>query len=223
MTEYNENDYLALSGIQHFMFCRRQWALIHIEQQWQENLRTTEGHLLHENVHDPFFNEKRKNTVISRGVPVSSRKMGVYGVCDAVFFYEDDNGITLPGRNGRYSALPCEYKRGKPKEDDADILQVAAQSMCLEEMLCCIIPEADLYYGETKHKIKVEITPELRKKVTDIFEEMHMLYDKRYTPKVKTTTKCRSCSLYNLCMPKLCKNISVSKYIEEMTKSEGEL
>lgn len=139
---YEEEEFLNLSGIQHFVFCRRQWALIHIEQQWKENVRTVEGQLLHERVHDGFSVSSRKGWIISRGMPVFSRALGVNGVCDVVEFRPSAQGISLAGHVGQYSPSPVEYKRGKPKEDEADVMQLAAQALCLEEMLLCEVHEA---------------------------------------------------------------------------------
>ena len=119
---YKEEDYLQLSGIQHFAFCRRQWALAYIELQWDENVRTVEGKLLHEKAHDPTNAEKRGDLIISRGMPVYSRELGISGECDVVEFHRSQDGITLFGRDGLYEVIPIEYKRGKPKENDVDIL-----------------------------------------------------------------------------------------------------
>lgn len=154
---YREEDYLQLSGIQHFAFCRRQWALAYIELQWSENVRTVEGRLLHEKAHDVTSAEKRGDLLISRGMPIYSRKMGVSGECDVVEFRRTEKGITLSGREGQFEVVPVEYKRGKPKDNDIDVLQLSAQAMCLEEMLCCCIPYGYLYYGETKHRKKNRI------------------------------------------------------------------
>jgi len=218
MTEYKEDDFLQLSGIQHFGFCRRQWALIHIEQQWEENLRTVEGEILHENAHDGYSAEKRGNVIISRGMAIFSRTLGASGACDIVEFYRDDKGIELFGRDGKYTVFPVEYKRGQPKENDVDVLQLAAQAMCLEEMLCCEINEGSIFYGETHRRIKVLIDNPLRDKVKSIFKEMHEMYDRRYTPKVKPSKSCNACSLKDICVPKLCKSRSARDYIENNIK-----
>ena len=114
--EYKEDDYLMLSGIQHFKFCRRQWALIHIEQQWAENVHTVIGELMHKKVHDPMSKEKRKDTIIVRALPIASRKMGISGECDVVEFHKCEDGISLFGHRGLYSVFPVEYKKGKEKE-----------------------------------------------------------------------------------------------------------
>jgi CRISPR-associated exonuclease Cas4 len=218
--EYNEEDYLMLSGIQHFAFCRRQWALIHIEQQWQENVRTVEGNILHESAHKDDFNEKRGNVIISRGMPVHSRTLGINGVCDVVEFHANSNGITIYGREGTYLPIPVEYKHGKPKEDDMDTLQLCAQAICIEEMMLCHIDAGYLYYGETRHRQRVEFNNELRDKVTLIFKEMHELFNKRYTPRVKPSKACKACSLAEICMPKLYKTQTVKEYIDGNIKEE---
>lgn len=218
--EYQEEDYLLLSGIQHFAFCRRQWALIHIEQQWEENVRTFEGRVMHDNAHDQDFREKRREVLTVRAMKVFSRSMGISGECDVVEFHRSESGITLHGHEGMYTVVPIEYKRGAPKSHDADELQLAAQAMCLEEMLVTRVEKGFLYYGETRHRTEVIFTPEMREKVRKYFEEMHSYYERRHTPKVKTSTSCKQCSLSNLCMPQLCRNIQADKYVEDMLKEE---
>ena len=213
--EYKEDDFLLLSGIQHFIFCKRQWALIHIEQQWQENLRTIEGEILHERTHDDTVKEKRGDLIVSRGMAIFSRTLGTIGSCDVVELHKSSDGVNIFGRDGTYKPIPVEYKRGKPKEDESDVLQLCAQAMCLEEMLLCEIPEAFLFYGETKHRLKIILDIEVRERVKVIFKEMHELYDKRYTPKVKISKSCKACSLAEACMPKLCKNPSAINYIKK--------
>lgn len=212
--EFAEEDFLMLSGIQHFEFCRRQWALIHIEQQWEENYLTVSGEMMHEKAHDKNFTEKRRNTVITRGMPVFSRTLGISGECDVVEFIRDDkNGIGIFGREGKYRVVPVEYKHGELKE--ADTLQLAAEAMCLEEMLCCEIPYGYLYYGKTRHREEIEITEELRDRVRKDFLEMHNYFNRSYTPKVRKSKSCNACSLKNLCLPRLGGVRSVQKYIDE--------
>ena len=212
---YNESDYLQLSGLQHFTFCRRQWALIHIENLWAENLRTIEGQIMHEKAHDDSIREKRGNTIIVRGVNISSSVLGVSGQCDVLEYHQSSKGIPLKGEIGTWIPYPVEYKRGSPKEDLSDELQLCGQAMCLEEMLCCDISEGALFYGETRRRVIVEFTTDLRQKVRNSLEEMHQLYRKGVTPKVKTTKACNACSLKDLCVPKLLKNRSAVRYISE--------
>lgn len=217
---YNEEEYLQLSGIQHFAFCRRQWALAYIELQWSENVRTVEGKLLHEKAHDVTSEEKRGDLIISRAMPIHSRELGISGECDIVEFHRKETGITLSGRDGKYEVVPIEYKRGRPKHDDVDILQLTAQAMCLEEMLCCEIPNGYLYYGETRHRSRVIFEESVRKKVRDSFQEMHQYYERRYTPRVKRTKSCNACSLRDICLPVLGVGKSAASYIDKTIAQE---
>lgn len=211
--EYQEDDYLMLSGIQHFRFCRRQWALIHIEQQWEDNAHTAIGELMHKKVHDPYLTEKRKGVLIIRALPVSSRSLGFSGECDVVEFHQAEEGVKLHGHRGLYQIYPIEYKKGKPKSTEEDILQVTAQTMCLEEMFSTEIDKAALFYGETRRREEVAITEELRQQVRNMAEEMHRYYERRYTPKVRSGKQCNSCSLKEICMPRLEKISSVKTYL----------
>lgn len=220
--EYGEDDYLMISGIQHFKFCRRQWALIHIEQQWEENAHTVIGELMHRRVHDPLLEEKRKGTLIVRALPVSSREMGICGECDMVEFRRCEEGIRLHGHRGTYSIYPIEYKKGKPKVTDEDKLQLAAQIMCLEEMFSAQISEGAIFYGETRRREAVEMTEDLRQEVKHCFREMHQYYDRQYTPKVKYNKSCNACSLREICLPKISKVKPVKTYISQMLKEETE-
>jgi CRISPR-associated exonuclease Cas4 len=214
--EYTSEDLLPLSGIQHFLFCRRQWALIHIEQQWKENALTAEGRIMHKRVDDPFFTETRNGVITARSVPVASYRLGLSGVCDVVEFMASPDGVKLPGRDGLYLAAPVEYKRGKEKHDHSDETQLCAQALCLEEMLSVSIPYGYLYYGETRHRVEIELTTELRTLVKDMADEMHNYFSRGYTPKVKTHKGCRSCSLADVCLPVLNEKVmTASKYIKQ--------
>jgi len=206
-------DLLPLSGLQHFAFCRRQWALIHLEQQWQENLRTVEGGLLHRRAHDGAARERRSDTLILRGLQVVSHQLGLSGQCDVVEFHATPKGVPLQGDEGLWQPYPVEYKRGKPKSHQADELQLCAQAMCLEEMLCCSIPEGALFYGEPRRRTVVFFTPELRETVRRDSDEMHQLYHRGHTPKAKPSKSCSACSLKELCLPQLVRRESVQTYL----------
>lgn len=206
---------LLLSGLQHFAFCRRQWALIHIEMQWTDNYLTVDGRLRHERTDDPDLTEKRGDLLISRAMPVRSERYGMAGKCDVVEFRADPCGVPLAGRDGLWLPTPVEYKRGHQKENDADRLQLCAEAMCLEEMLCCPpIPSACLYYMETRRREVVPLTAELREKVARMLTEMRALYDRGYTPRVRPTAGCRACSLSDICLPKLLKYPSAAAYVQ---------
>ncbi|MEK3713204.1 CRISPR-associated protein Cas4 [Paenibacillus sp. FSL R7-0333] len=214
MAYTEEDDALMLSGIQHFHFCKRQWALIHIEQQWAEDMRTIEGQHLHRNADQPFTREKRGDKLVVRAMSVKSRQLGITGICDVVEFIKDDSGVEIHGAEGKYVAYPVEYKRGKPKLEDTDVLQLTAQAMCLEEMLLCEVRTGFIFYNEVKHRIEVPLTDELKSKVSSVLEEMQDYYRRRYTPKVKTGAFCQSCSLQHICLPKLMNKQTVKSYVE---------
>lgn len=212
---YEEDDYLLLSGLQHFAFCRRQWALIHLENLWAENLRTTEGHLMHERAHDASLRERRGDVIVVRGVSFSSSSLGVSGQCDVLEYHADPAGITLPDTDGTWQPYPVEYKRGSPKDHSADRLQLCGQAMCLEEMLCCHIPEGALFYGETRRRECVSFTEPLRQEVRDDLAEMHRLFRRGHTPRVKPSKACSACSLKELCLPKLMREKNVASYLAQ--------
>lgn len=205
---------LQLSGLQHFAYCPRQWALIHLEQQWQENGRTAEGRIFHNNAHDGRSRELRGDVLILRGLRVFSEKLGISGSCDVVEFQRNPDGVTLPGYDGTWLPYPVEYKRGKPMENDADRLQLCAQALCMEEMLLCSIPEGSLYYGETRRREIVALDAELREKVLYMLEQMRKYALAGYTPKARPTKGCNACSLRDRCLPWLGKAADVSSYIQ---------
>lgn len=214
--EYRPEDLLPLSGIQHFLFCRRQWALIHVERQWQENALTVEGKILHDRVDDPFFTEKRKGVIVARSVPVASTTLGLFGVCDVVEFTESAGGVRLPGHAGTFLAAPVEYKRGKQKQEPSDEAQLCAQALCLEEMLTVSIPTGYLYYGQTRRRVAVDLNAALREQVRKAAQEMHAYMQRGYTPKVKPFKGCRSCSLADVCLPNLQREVTLaSTYIAQ--------
>lgn len=217
---FDEEDYLQLSGLQHFQFCRRQWALIHIENQWAENSRTVEGEIMHQRAHDSQLRERRGDVLIVRDMRLSSPTLGISGACDVVEFHRSETGVPLHGEEGLYQPYPIEYKHGSPRSDTANELQLCAQAMCLEEMLCCDIPRGALYFGETRRRQTVEFTEELRQEVRQCLEEMHGLYQRGHTPRVKPTKSCNACSLKELCLPKLMKQSSVSAYLRRKREEE---
>lgn len=228
-SEYQADELLPLSGIQHFVFCRRQWALIHVERQWRENVLTIEGRIMHERADDPFYTEVRKGVIIARAVPVASYRLGLVGVCDVVEFQEiapdtgsvdrttaSPDGVRLPGRDGLYLPTPVEYKHGRPKRDPCDEAHLCAQTICLEEMLSVTIPKGYLYYGRTRHRVEIEFTAELRTLVKEMANEMHNYFSRGYTPRVKPSKACRSCSLVEVCLPKLQEEVTpASQYIRQ--------
>lgn len=208
------DDYLMLSGIQHFYFCKRQWALIHIEQVWSDNSFTAEGNELHEITDDPYLKEKRRNVIISRAIPVSSKDLGLSGILDTVEFIKSDKGVEIANKKGLWMLNVVEYKRGKAKKDNRDVVQVAAQVMCLEEKYNIHIESADLFYFSTKKRETIAITNQLKDEVRAIAAQMHTMYENKLTPDAEYFKNCTMCSLYDLCMPRLTKKKkSVQNYL----------
>lgn len=214
---YTEDDYIQISGIQHFSFCKRQWGLVYLEQQWLENLRTAEGRIVHERAHDSLLTEKRGDIIVSRGIQISSGELGLSGECDVVEFHRSDPGSPqsayIPKYDGYFSVIPVEYKRGTPKTEEFDRLQLCSQALCLEEMLCVYIPEGCIYYAETKHRQKVEFTDDLRNSVRSIVLQMHDYSSRGITPSAKRTKSCNACSVRDICLPQLEKKKSAKAYI----------
>ena len=218
---YREDDLLPISGIQHFLFCRRQWALIEIEKQWEENFFTIEGSQLHKRVDDPFENQSGPSLIVSRSLPVRSFNLGLTGVCDIVEFHPTKVGVNLAGHSGLWKPIPIEYKRGLPKPDARDEVQLCAQAICLEEMLSVSVEKAYLYYGKTRHRTEISLDQELRDLVTNSAKEMHQLYARGYTPKARYKKECKSCSLAEICLPTLQTEANdVKKYIQHFLEED---
>ncbi len=195
---YSEDDLIQLSSLQHFMYCERQCALIHIEQIWTENLFTAEGRVMHDKV-DTANKESRGNVRIEYGVPMRSLRLGLIGKADVVEFHKHGE---------KWIPFPVEYKRGKPKIDDCDKVQLCAQAICLEEMLNVEIPEGALFYGQTHHRHDVIFDKALRTETEDAAKKVHELIESGITPKAEYSKKCKKCSLYEICLPKLSKKAS---------------
>lgn len=213
---------MQLSGLQHFAFCRRQWALIHLEGLWAENVRTVSGEQMHERAHDAGQSELRGDVLTVRGMPVRSRALGLSGACDVVEFHRDPAGVPLCGRKGTFIPYPVEYKRGETKAEDCDRLQLCAQAMCLEEMLAVPVPEGALYYGQARRRETVPLDAALRAQVRALTGEMHADMRRRYTPKPKRTKACNACSLKDMCLPALERRQSAAAYLRAMAAGEGE-
>ena len=203
---YSEEDLIMLSALQHFMYCPRQCALIHIEQVWNENLFTAEGRIMHEKA-DSNKSESRGDIRIEYSVPLRSLRLGLIGKADVVEFHRQDNRSWLP--------FPVEYKRGKPKIDDCDRVQLCAQAICLEEMLNAEIEKGALFYGQTRRRQEVVFDHKLRAETEDTARKVHELIESGITPKAEFSKKCESCSLLELCLPKTCRSKSVEAYLRK--------
>ncbi len=213
MANATDRDYLPLSGIQHYAYCPRQWALIHIEQQWEENLLTFKGRQFHEKTNQPFIVEKRKGRIIARAVPIISHSLGLYGIADVVEFEKAKSGVTIDARPGQWWPTPIEYKVGKPKLDNWDKVQLCAQAICLEEMFELSLVTGYLYYGKPRRRLEVHLTGQLRKETMQTSHEMHRIFATGDTPKAEYSTFCRNCSLVRICLPTLSKKGKVANYL----------
>lgn len=220
---YSDEEMLMLSGIQHYVFCPRQWALIHLDQQWAENRLTAEGEILHQNVNDPMLRQKNGAKITLRSVSIASKRLGLYGVTDAVELIPSEsveNSITLSKYPGYWQLLPIEYKRGRPKPDKRDEVQVAAQAICLEEQYNIHITQAALYYFETRSREYVNISEELRKFTEQCADNMHRIFSSRLLPPISKSKSCKNCSLNSICMPEISECSSVERYLKKYLNEE---
>lgn len=211
---YADDNLLMISALQHLAFCKRQCALIHLEQQWAENRLTVLGELLHERVHS-IESETRTDVRIVRSLRLVSYKLGLTGQSDVVEFHRVQNaeeGIQLSCHEGFWRPFPIEYKKGKPKADSIDEIQLCAQALCLEEQLSVSIPRGALFYGDKRRRLMVSFGTEIRGKTIAFAQKLHDLIKSGVTPPAKYKNKCKNCSLYELCQPKWSSIIKRGQY-----------
>ena len=207
-----ESDLLPLSALQHLIFCTRQCALIHVEQVWVENRFTAEGRIMHDRV-DSGKRESRRDLRIAFALSLRSLRLGLVGKADVVEFHleKDLDGKTI------WRPFPVEYKRGRPKKNNCDKIQLCAQALCLEEMLGHRIDNGALFYGKTRRRQEVAIDAELRQETEAMVEQLHALFDARITPKPVFDKRCQNCSFASYCLPeKLDGRKSAGRYLDEI-------
>lgn len=208
---YTEDDLLPLSGLQHLAFCERQCALIHVEQAWAENLFTAEGRVLHERVHHEG-RESRGHIRIEYSMALRSLRLGLIAKADVVEFHRNREHS-----HEQWVPFPVEYKRGKPKKNNSDKVQLCAQALCLEEMLDVDVPSGALFYGKTRHRQDVIFDEDLRAETEEISSRFHLLFEEGKTPKAVYSKKCDSCSMKGLCLPKTVnKAKSIERYLSDV-------
>ena len=206
-----EEELIQLSALQHFVFCPRQCALIHIEQVWSESGLTAEGRIMHERVHEQD-RESRGDVRIEYGLPLRSMRLGLVGKADVVEFHRLDKN--------KWQPFPVEYKRGKPKIDHCDLIQICAQAMCLEEMLSVSVSKGAVFYGRTRRRLDVVFDDNLRRETEEAARKTHELIASGVTPAPVYEKRCDSCSLIGECMPKTMeKSRSVKRYLARMIDS----
>lgn len=186
-----------------------------MERQWAENARTAEGHVFHETAHHGPESEARGDLLILRGLRVASPTLRLGGVCDVVELHRSPSGVSLAGREGLWLPYPVEYKKGSDQTKESDEVQLCGQALCLEEMLCCQIPEGSLFYGETRRRTRVAFDGTLRQRTLDLLQELLGYMDRGYTPGAKLHKGCNACSLRDICLPKLSRAPSVADYIHD--------
>jgi CRISPR-associated exonuclease Cas4 len=208
---YPEDDLIMISALQHYAFCERQCALIHVEQIWAENRATAEGRIMHEKVHEQD-RESRGNVRIEYGIPLRSLRLGLVGRADVVEFHRIAKDRRQP--------FPVEYKRGKPKVDRCDLIQLCAQAICLEEMLGAPVPAGAVFYGKTRRRLDVSFDDTLRTETEDTAKRAHELIAAGITPPPVYEKRCENCSLIRECLPKASrKKGSVKQYMTRMMET----
>lgn len=218
MPNYNDDDLLPISALQHLAFCERQCALIHIEQIWDENRWTAEGRLMHERTHEAT-SETRGDTRTSRGLRLRSLRLGLTGVADVVEFHHEEGApethVRLPKTRGRWRPFPVEYKRGRPKKDNVDAVQLCAQAFCLEEMLDVAIADGALFYGKTRRRQNIAFTNDLRSETEELAIRLRALINSNETPPARRQPKCDQCSLLAQCRPEATNRRGVDNYMDK--------
>lgn len=203
---FSDSDLLPLSALQHYVFCERQAALIHLEQAWSDNALTVEGSHLHDNA-DSGQGESRRDLRISRGLPLRNMRLGLVGIADVVEWHrleagaDPATGVSLPSVSGRWRPFPVEYKRGKPKRDRYDEVQLCGQALCIEEMTGLTLTEGALFYGKTRRRLGVALSDELRLMTEVTASRLRAMLASGKTPLARRQPKCSRCSLLEICRP----------------------
>lgn len=210
---FTEDDFIMISALQHYVYCPRQCALIHVEDAWNENVFTVRGNILHEKVDtDTYETRGTKKTV--RGLRIHSFQFGIVGRCDVVEF--SAAGISASGgrdlKTGE-EVMPVEFKSGEPKEDISDRVQLCAQVFCLEEMLNTKITQGTFFYGKIRRRNVVEIDDELRTQTESIISSVREIVSKKIIPLAEYSAKCRNCSLQDICQPKAMNKRKLKQYM----------
>ncbi|MEO0250502.1 MAG: CRISPR-associated protein Cas4 [candidate division WOR-3 bacterium] len=237
---YTEEEFVQLSGLQHLVFCERQCALIQIEQVWSDNPLTLEGSYLHHHTDEEApRREVRGDVVICRALPLRSFSLGLSGRADVVEFHrvperragehpeKAPQGARLQGLPGLWTPFPVEYKRGKPKPELCDEVQLCAQALCLEEMLGVPVRTGALFYGKIQRRHNLEFGDMLRELTRSAAKSLHELLERGITPPARKEPKCRGCSLLEICLPQAQRGSrSAKKYISlaigRLSREEGD-
>lgn len=183
-----ETDPIAISALQHWVYCPRQCGLIHLEQAFEENIHTARGQAVHHLVDDPGY-EMRAGVRVERALPLWSDRLGLIGKADLVEFHPDG------------TIFPVEFKHGRKRQKVHDDIQLAAQAMCLEEMLNRPVPKGAIYHASSRRRREVAITPELRHLVEETARAIRAMLASGILPPPVNDSRCRECSLKDICQP----------------------
>ena len=209
MTMFTEDDFIQLSALQHYVFCPRQCALIHVEDVWHENVFTVRGDILHEKVDTDTY-ETRGTLKTVRGLRIHSTRLGIVGRADVVEFRKSTNA------DGSPDVMPVEFKAGQPKDDLSDKVQLCAQALCLEEMMNTQVKRGAFFYGKIRRRVQVEIDDGLRKQTEEIIAAVHEIVSQKKVPAARYEKKCRNCSLADICMPKAMNEKKLKEYMNDL-------
>lgn len=219
---FTEDDFFQISALQHYVYCPRQCALIHVEDVWKGNVFTVRGDILHEKVDTDTY-ESRGTIKTVRGLKIHSFRLGISGRCDVVEFHEKRFPSTLVKpeeketfTSGEGAVVPVEFKAGKPKDDISDKVQLCAQALCLEEMLNTSVTRGAFFYAKIRRRVQVEIDEELRKQTEEIISNVREIIANKRTPTAEYSAKCRSCSLEPVCLPKAMSDRKLKRYLDEL-------
>ena len=201
---YTEDDFIMISALQHYVYCPRQCGLIHVDDVWHENVFTVRGNILHEKVDTDTY-ETRGSVKTVRGLRIHSFKYGVVGRCDVVEFKQTNSGEEI---------IPVEFKAGEPKEDSCDKVQLCAQVFCLEEMMATNIPQGAFFYGKIRRRNIIEIDDALRKETESIISAVREIVSTKKIPTADYSTKCRNCSIQDICQPKAMNKRKLEQYMK---------
>jgi CRISPR-associated exonuclease Cas4 len=206
---YTEDDFIQLSALQHYVFCPRQCALIHVEDVWHENVFTVRGDILHEKVDTDTY-ETRGTLKTVRGLRIHSTRLGIVGRADVVEFRKSTNA------DGSPEVMPVEFKAGQPKENVSDKVQLCAQALCLEEMMNTQVKRGAFFYGKIRRRVQIEIDDELKKQTEEIIAAVHEIVSQKRVPAARYEKKCRNCSLLEICMPKAMNEKKLKGYMNDL-------
>lgn len=217
---YSDDDCIAISGLQHLAFCKRQWGLIHLNQEWAENYLTAQGKIMHERV-DSGYQEFRRGVRQYSGLHIHNSELGLYGRMDVLEIEKTEGpNVDIPwiGLSGNWKLRPVEFKHGKPKEHDADLVQLCAQALCLEEMTGLKVNEGSIYYCEIRRRTEYEFDEQIRSRTVNLAKEAHALIKSGKLPSVEDGHNCKACSLKDFCQPNACDNKKIDSYYQELFK-----